>query len=151
MFTYLQNQIKTRMKSKNLTVYSLEKRAGLKRSAVRNILDGFSQKPSAECLKAIAEALECTLNDLVGPTEYVPIAGINATRCSYPWDEVLYIDSIKAASFALDEAGTLLQYNQVLNLASETYKYSVDKGTNEIDKDFTKWLARKSLKIILQK
>ena len=66
MSSYLQSQIQTRMEAKKLSIYALEKKAGLKRSAARNILQGFSKKPSAEALKAIANVLECTVDDLVG-------------------------------------------------------------------------------------
>ena len=45
------------MEAMRLSIYALEKKAGLKRSAARNILQGFSKKPSAEALKAIAGVL----------------------------------------------------------------------------------------------
>lgn len=145
MSAYLQRQIQTRMESKNLTIYSLEKRAGLKRSAVRNILQGFSKKPSAEVLQAIAEVLECSLDDLVGPVERSPVHKVSTTRDDSAWNEELYIDAVKMVSSILDENNVSLKLNQVINLANETYKYSLAKGSGHADKDFTKWLVGRSV------
>ena len=146
MHAYLQEQIRNRMTSKQLSIHALERKAGLKRSAVRNILQGLSKKPSAETLLSIAEALECSINDLVGPdygghliNAYIKTQNKN----TYPWNEQLYSEAVKMTSKCIQERTLELKLDQVVNLVNETYKYSLNKNSEKIDKDFTKWLVGK--------
>lgn len=128
----------------------MEKQAGLKRSSVRNIINGFSKKPSAECLKSIADALGCFVDELLGFSDN--IKGINnilpstKIKTSYKWDSKLYLESVKFVSKVLEEKSGDLKLEQVTSFISESYKYSVDKGSDKIDHDFTKWLANKIFK-----
>lgn len=65
MTSYLQKQIKDRISSKNITVYSLEKKTGLNKSAIKNIMSGLSRNASVTTLNAIALALNCDLTGLI--------------------------------------------------------------------------------------
>ena len=150
MSAYLQEQIQTRMEAKSLTVHSLEKKAGLNRSAVRNILQGFSKKPSAEVLMSISEVLDCTVDDLLGQRSDNGIMSnkiktIAKTRNTHAWNDKLYIEAVKTASKCISEKESQLKSDQVISLINETYKYALDKGSDAIDQDFTKWLVGKSL------
>jgi transcriptional regulator with XRE-family HTH domain len=150
MSAYLQQQIEDRMKIKNLTIYALEKKAGLNRSAVRNILQGFSKNPSVEILSAIAEALDCTLNDLVAPTEGNRTSFKSANkvltqhRATYAWNEGLYLDAVKTISKLAADKGSSFSLEKITNLINEAYKYSISKDSDIVDKDFCKWLVNKS-------
>lgn len=64
MNTSVAKQISVRMKAKNLSILMLEREAGLKNHAVRNILRGKSKRPSADILQAIADVLGCTVKEL---------------------------------------------------------------------------------------
>src|SRR5271155_5297523 len=66
MATALQIRLKHLMQEKNLRTSDLEKLAGLKMSAVRNILLGKTKHPKAETLQAIVDVLGCTIADLLG-------------------------------------------------------------------------------------
>ena len=65
MGSALKEKITERMEAKNLSIAELERRAGLSIHSVRNILKGRIKKPSAQSLQAIAEALECSIVDLM--------------------------------------------------------------------------------------
>jgi transcriptional regulator with XRE-family HTH domain len=150
MSSYLQEQIKERMGAKNLTIYALEKKAGLNRSAVRNILQGFSKKPSADILKSIATVLECTLDDLVGSNE-VSSEVLKSTsrtptniRETHMWKETLFFDAVKTISHLIAEKSLVLKLDQVTGLINEAYKYSISKNSDHVDQDFCKWLVNKS-------
>lgn len=150
MSAYLQEQIQTRMEAKSLTAHSLEKKAGLNRSAVRNILQGYSKKPSAEVLMSISEVLDCTVDDLLGQRNdngvmSNKIKTIAKTRNVHTWNDKLYIEAVKTVSKCTSEKESQLKSDQVISLINETYKYSLDKGSDTIDQDFTKWLVGKSL------
>lgn len=148
MSTHLQEQIQNRMESKQLTVHALERKAGLNRSAVRNILQGFSKKPSANVLMTIAEALDCTIEDLVGQGNDElsgRIKTVAKTRNTHAWNDKLYIDAVKAVTKFASEKDSQLKSDRIISLINETYKYSLDKGSDTLDQDFTKWLVGKSL------
>lgn len=144
MSTYLQEQIQSRMESKQLTVHALERKAGLNRSAVRNILQGFSKKPSADVLITIADALDCTIEDLIGAENANGLSGIK-TRNTHIWNDQLYINAVKTVSKYISDKGSQLKSDRIIGLVNETYKYSLDKNSDTIDQDFTKWLVNKSL------
>lgn len=146
MSSYLQQQIKERMEAKSLSTNALEKKAGLNKSAVRNILKGFSKNPSVEILSAIAAALDCTLNDLV-QISYAN-AGLNkltpetSDKETYIWQEQLYLEAVKVISELVKSKN--LHLNQITSLINEVYKYSISKNSNLIDRDFCKWLINKN-------
>ena len=149
MSAYLQQQIRDRMEERNLSIYALEKKAGLNRSAVRNILQGFSKNPSVEILSAIALALDCTLNELVDPGKVVKTSERITARTSAKnkesvmWNESLYLDTAKVISKIAEEKGLSLNLDQINTFILEGYKYSIDKNSKSADKDFCKWLMRR--------
>ena len=148
MSAILQKQIQRKLDEKNLTVNALEKMAGLKRSAARNLLDGYSKKPSAETLKAIADVLGCSVEDLMVPEDArlasMPAQSNVASKITHSWNEKLYVDSIKAISKKLADKKLDLKFEQVTQLAGEVYKYSLAKKTEKIDQDFINWLVNKN-------
>jgi len=151
MSAFLKTQIRDRMEAKNLSINALERRPGLNRSAVRNILQGFSKNPSIEILSSVAAALDCTINDLVAPgeaggySEKVMGEGSAKTRESYMWDEDLYHDVIKVVSELAKEQNLNLDFGQITNLANENYKYAISKKSKHADRDFCKWLMGRLL------
>ena len=145
MSTYLQKQIQTRLDEKKLNINALGKKAGLKRSAARNILLGYSKKPSADTLKAIADVLGCTVDDLIGSSSTNLnsfFSKINtASQSSYPWNEKLYLESMKVVTKILKAKKLDLKFEQVTSLIQETYKYSMSKKSEKIDQDFVNWVV----------
>ena len=63
--TAISRHIKEKMVEKGLSAHALEKLAGLKLSAVQNIIYGRSKNPSVNILIPIAQALGCTVSDLL--------------------------------------------------------------------------------------
>lgn len=149
MLAHLQEQIQHRMEAKSLNTHALERKAGLARSAVRNILQGFSRKPSADVLASIADALDCTIDDLVGDSGSSIISNkIKPTiiaRNNYTWNGALYLEAVKAISKYVEDKSPTAKSEQIISLINETYKYSLDKGSDELDRDFTKWVVGRSL------
>lgn len=67
----LKANLEHRRSQLGLSEIGLAKRAGLPRDAVRDIFRGKSKGPSAFRVKAIAEALNCTIDELLGGTSRV--------------------------------------------------------------------------------
>jgi transcriptional regulator with XRE-family HTH domain len=131
-----------------LNANSLEKAAGVKRSAVRNIIQGYSKKPSADLLQQIASVLDCTVNDLLGESleNYAASTPIPRpkTRVHTDWNETLYLEAVKTICKLLPEAKFKPSLEQVNGLVLEAYQYAISNKLNDIDQNFSKWLIGKS-------
>jgi transcriptional regulator with XRE-family HTH domain len=159
MPSYLQQQIKTRMEAKQLTTSGLERKAGTTRNAVWQILQGTSKNPRAEVLKAIAKVFECTVDELITPSQNDVIAMATqshnldkklyvdtATKENHKWNEKLYLDITKAVSKIITDKKLDLKLEQIAALIGEGYRYSAAKASDKADKDFINWLFNKHFK-----
>lgn len=132
----LQENLKRQLEEKKMSAHALEKRAGLRPSAVQNILQGKSKRPAAELLQAIANELDCTVEDLLSE-------GLSAqpekTAASH-WNLSLYIDALKTVQAIINTRKTPLDKNQTLKIVDEVYLYSVKARQKTADKTFADWL-----------
>lgn len=51
------------LKAKNMTYDSLAEKTGMSKSSIAKIFGGFNENPTMKFLKAIANALECSMDD----------------------------------------------------------------------------------------
>lgn len=139
MATALQIRLKHLMQEKNLRTSDLEKLAGLKMSAVRNILLGKTRHPKAETLQAIAEVLGCTIADLLGkdlPKEEAS----TSPKLDYP---DLFLEATQSLLSLLEKEKCNLTLDQACMIIKETYAYSTQTEAKAIDHQFAKWLFSK--------
>ncbi len=145
--------IKHKLEQEGLSAYALEKRAGLKPSAVNNIIYGKSKNPSISVLKAISKALNCTVADLIGEETYPPQANqIATTSISIPQDTFqnheLYTNCLLTFCSALKKRKLWLSKELILNCVDEIYLFSTKKGLkNIVDHHFVDWMIEKNCKI----
>ncbi len=145
--TKLQQEIQARMVAKNLSVAGLEKKAGLRMSAVRNILRGQSKRPSAEILQAIAKTLECSITDLIGENSEKSSTSTSekksTVRLEYP--DVL-VSSTQVITKLLEDKERQLSLHQVLDLIEQVYLYS-SRNTQDhhIDMKFAEWTVERAI------
>lgn len=148
MASSLANRIKHKMESKNISAHALEKQAGLKASAIHNILYGRSKNPSISTLKAIANALDCTVSDLL---EESLSQGVHLKENSHsyeesanlPWDSDLYAMCFTIVNSILKNKKIELSREKVLNLVDEVYAYSLTGHHKTVDVHFVDWLIEK--------
>lgn len=145
--------IREKMNKKGISVHALEKQAGLKSSAIHNILYGRSKNPSVKVIKAIANALECDISELVHDEwpqteEKTP----EKTSLSSPgggdniqWNSKLYLKSFERVNSLLKSKGSSLTKEKILNVVDEIYSYSQKTGRNEVDDFFAEWLVDKNV------
>lgn len=141
----IDQQIEVRMKAKNISVVELENKAGLKTHAVRNILRGKSKSPSAVNLQAIADALGCSVKDLLTTPEVLE------ESLPHSLEEVLhsqYTDSdkqgllpqvVKTVDNLMHHQHKNLTVEQFLTSVKEIYLHSLQKDPRKVDKDFAEW------------
>ena len=144
MYDNLQMQIKRRMVAKSLNIQSLEKKAGLKISAVRNILNGTSKKPNVFTLHAIAEALSCSILDLLGSdVTGNSEASYDSPNASKPWVGALFCEIVDLVKKAHEERGGNLSSDKALSMIQEIYYYSLSKNDSKVDENFCQWVIDK--------
>jgi len=144
MSSSLAKQISARMKAKNLTINDIEKEAGLKTHAVRNILRGKSKRPSAEILQSIADVLHCDIRELLSKDEsqednlFEIQKEILNSLYEYP---KLFIDTAQALNKKFDEKGIKVTIKQYISCVEEVYIHSLQKDPRKVDLDFVDWFV----------
>lgn len=142
MSTHLANQISSRMRAKNLSVASLEREAGLKNHAVRNILRGKSKRPSAEVLLAVADVLGCSINDLMIKEDIFENTGYSGDKqdiLNAPYTPSgLMEEAVRVVNNKVKTKNKLLSLKQFINAAEEIYIHSLQRG-DDIDEAYADW------------
>jgi transcriptional regulator with XRE-family HTH domain len=142
----LQKQLKEKLEERKMTVTALEKSAGLKRSAVHNILRGRSKKPSAEILHAIARILNCTIDELLDVNTVASSNSQSDTRSHLPINSRLYAEAAKIADKIFSDKKMAPSQSLALSFIEEIYLYTLQSGLQNIDLKFSIWLADKWFK-----
>lgn len=147
MATALKEKIIERMEAKNFSIAELERRAGLSIHSVRNILKGRIKKPSAQSLHAIAEALECSILDLMSNSSAIDAGfSLNMDRkikkrplLDFPELMQECADSIleRIKDRNLTSKITIDEYFEV---TKKVYLYSSREEPRNVDVRFAEWL-----------
>lgn len=150
----LPRKLKEKLQETGMSVHALEKQAGLKRSAVQNILHGRSKKPSAEILYAITKVLGCSIPDLIGQKEpafdspsqtalSLPVPDFNPSKSEELFNGELYLCAVKYAVKILKIRDITLNQTKAMYFINEIYQYSNQNKKNTIDEAFASWLFEK--------
>ncbi len=150
MSSAVQKNIFERMRARKLTITALEKKAGLKPQAVRNILHGHIKKPAADTLQAIAKALDCTIIDIMemspSTTEALIHQDDEKTAEQSTKEEILIVypkiiaESSQLVSKYLEDHNYNAALNHYFEIIKQIYLYTTKKENKEIDPAFVEWL-----------
>lgn len=145
MESALQKKIKSYMEAKSISATSLEREAGLKTNAVRNILRGSSKKPTGVTLQAIAHVMGCTVEELLGNQ-----GERHKPRLKPSSEKPLSLDCPEILNNSLQSILKIIKNNnysltvpQALFVLEEVYAYSIEKKPPKIDEDFVEWYIKK--------
>ena len=145
METFLQRRIKNYLNATGLSVSALERKAGLKINVARNILRGQSKKPTAETLQAIANVMECTVQDLLGvkkenfSSELTP-PDDGSSLLEHP--EILK-EAMEHTLKVIRDKKYKVTVKQVFTIVQEIYSYSLRKSPPLVEADFVEWLTER--------
>ena len=148
----LSQKIKDKISEAGISVHALEKKAGLKQSAVQNILYGKSKKPSLHIMQSIAQALNCTVLELMEEESEVSLSeGSTRGKTPYsdstiPWNANLFIEALNTVHMLSKKKHIFLSKEKMLDCGEEIYEYSAKNKKNKPDKHFAEWLIEKSSK-----
>jgi transcriptional regulator with XRE-family HTH domain len=142
----LQSKLKNILHDQHLGVAELERKAGLKVSAVRNILSGQSKNPSAETMLSISRVLGCSIEELLDSSKDEVTQHVSQ-------DETLRKGPIvKDFKFLQKTTETVIRmiednfqdkgltFKDMADLFSEVYQYSLKNSYPEIDLKFADWV-----------
>src|SRR3990167_3963326 len=146
MTSALKEKIIERMEAKNLSIAELERRAGLSIHSVRNILKGRIKKPSAQSLQAIAEALECSIIDLMNNTPGTGDTFAQENERKYkkspPLDcPELMLDCARQVLTIIENRENKVTVDEYLDIIKKVYFYSSKEEPRTLDLRFAEWLV----------
>ncbi len=125
----------------NINVHSLEKKAGLKTGYIRNILLGRSENPRVFTLLAACEALNCSLNDILG----IPSSNKKETSIfnGVIWKFSLYEKVLKKVNMWIEANNIKITLEKTQSYINEIYLYSMNNNDGKLDSTFAEWLLEK--------
>jgi|GEM_PF-5722171 len=95
--SYLQQRLKEKINEAGHSIQALERQAGLKPSAIQNIIAGKSRNPKIETLHAIAQILDCSVEDFVPKTSLAELSTYDQENPNPDlWEGRLYAQSLEA-------------------------------------------------------
>jgi len=142
--SFLAENIQTRLNEQKLSVSEFERLAGLKRSAVSNILTGKSKNPTIEVVISIANRLGCSIEELLD----AGLAESRATRSLNvnPKNSEESLLFFEIANLLLDKLKTLgfhPSFSNFTNCFKELFFYATHSHTDKFkDDDFLLWLIK---------
>ncbi|MCC2646630.1 MAG: hypothetical protein K0R02_695 [Rickettsiaceae bacterium] len=140
----LQKKIMDYISNNDLATSEFEKKAGVSGSVVYRILDNTIKNPSIDTILKIADALDCSLDELFNRHNYTKKQIFeNNARTKFKSElfrsvclhVLYYIDINRLENLNLEQVGLAIE---------EIYKHSIEKKINNIDIKYADWLLKTS-------
>ncbi|WP_341751195.1 MULTISPECIES: helix-turn-helix domain-containing protein [unclassified Candidatus Tisiphia] len=137
-YTTLQKNLDKIIKDRNYQVTELERKAGLKKNNIYNILKGISKKPSAELLQTVADVLGVTVKDLYNP--FIETKNYLNNDDFELMEKVLktVIEEVKNLKLEVTEV-------DIVNIMLEVFNYSKPEPKKELEKRFINWILQQRI------
>ncbi len=153
MNTKLVTHIKSFLEEKKMSPAMLEKQAGLKINAVWNILYGRSKNPKISTIKAIADVIGCSINDLLTYKDNLSNNKVNLPNLSVK-EEIshkslnkdLLSNTTKIVLECLESLNNLhLNLKQAQAIIEHAYNFSNrTENNNKADRQFVEWIIEQN-------
>jgi transcriptional regulator with XRE-family HTH domain len=149
MVNQLQAKIIKAIEDSQLSVGVLEKKAGVKKNAIRNIIDGRSKNPTMETLLSIAAVIGCSIDNLIKGNDDLIQEASSPSQINqeiYPWNMVLFQQVVQVINELLNKRTIILSYDEVLDIVKEVYLFSIGKNEviKTVDLRFAQWFIDKN-------
>jgi len=135
----LKAKIQDYLDNTGATVASLERKVGLERAAIYNILRGSSKNPSITTVIKIAEALNCSLDELLDRAR----TKHSATDKDYEYNNVLFQECCDfITNYFSKNKNNKVKFAEVQRYVDELYSYIMENNIESIDQRFANWLLK---------
>jgi transcriptional regulator with XRE-family HTH domain len=129
----------------NLTTF--ENEAGLNRSVLYSILAGKSKNPSIENIHKIANALDCSIDELLGRDEFFKNY-IKNYRSGIEYNGKLFYEVQGIVTkYVKDNNINKISFGDIIYLIEEIYEYSKNTNNQVLDEKFALWMLKNQLKL----
>ena len=139
----LKSKIESEIKKKNWSVHALERQAGLKPSAIQNILRDRSKNPSISMIQAIASALGCSITDLIDENENKDKKNDKTElyKNTYSWDQPLFCACMQEFLLVISQEQIYFtDQAKICEIINKLYNYCCMNDLKKPDRNFLKWL-----------
>lgn len=147
----LQIKLQYLLNEKKLSPAEVERKAGLKMSAVRNILTGQSKKPSGETLYFISRVLGVSVDELLDTENMERTQNMPSTEIERNTPAVTDLDFYQLVNEKIiglikknysDKAFTS---TELAHFAKEVHSYSLKNTYPVVDEKFADWIISQRL------
>lgn len=132
----LQLKLSELMAQKNISISDIEKTTGINKSTISNILSGTSKNPTANTLRAIANALDVSLEFILSDEE------ININVLDKDQMKIFKSVTSTAIDIIIDK-DLYFPIDKLNSIIKEIYQYSVATNPPYIDDRFIYWIVDK--------
>jgi len=140
----LQTNLKSKLLQSNLSIREVERRAGLNRSALSNILEGKSKNPTLHTLYALAEALECSLSDFMETAAQEETKNLTPkVQIAFPAVVPLLHETMDIVENCFKNIEFEPNLEQFWICVKKVYLHALENHNNEIDPLYAEWLIDK--------
>lgn len=149
MTAALPKNILQKLMDKNMSVSSLEKESGLKKSAVQNIIYQRSKNPSIKLIHAIAQELECSVDELLEENVGTPLkekVPSSSKDEKTEWNPILFFEVVKHVVNKIKKTNVVFSKEEGLFCIDEIYRFSLRDPEKKVDPRFVEWIMERSQK-----
>lgn len=138
-------KLKDYIDKNKINLSTFENKAGLKRNILYNILSDKSKNPSLENISKIADALDCSIDELFGRENYFK-KYIKNHRSDIKYykellEQILEMVNQHISKNQIKESSL----GDIFYVVEEIYEYSVKTNNGLIDKKFALWMLENQL------
>ena len=139
--SYIGKNIRKLLYEKEISASELERVAGLKSGAVRNIISNKSKNPTIGTVKLISNALSCKIDDIVNYDEQnITFGNVDSTA---EWNYKFFMDCTKYINEQLKSQAININFEDVLKVIREAYNAAYEENNPKVPRKLIEWLVGK--------
>ena len=143
MSNVLKENIRLKLEKAGLNTNQAESMAGLKISAIRNILNGKSKNPGIDVIHSLAKILNCSIDELITTPNFAKASSQDKDNPIENY--ALFINIATLIANHLKEKDIEVPQSRYIKFIKEVYEYAIIRNDELIDKEFIEWYVGKNL------
>ena len=141
----IKKNVRKHVRENNLSVSSLESKAGIKRSSLQSILDDRTKNPGLDIITKLSETLRCSIDDLI--SNDINYNNLDTSNPEKFVSKELVSEAIKyVLGFLSQLEKEEIHIDKLLYAIKEICDYSIEQKINSIDVQFSLWVCKKFIK-----
>lgn len=146
MSTILKQKIQEYIDAQRYSIRELERQTGLGSNTIHNILSDRSKSPTIETVIKIADALNCSLDELLDRKKFTNHKQKRLSNSTFALDIKLFQDiCIFINEFIETNATSDLKLTDAVFYIEEIYKYCFSNTSKQFNEEFAKWFLKRQL------